>query len=74
MITLEEAVNRPWVRHIVSLPPNDHDEAGFLCTVDGLDDFEMYAPTKEELEHEWKDMITSHLMAYIAIGKEIPNP
>jgi hypothetical protein len=60
----------PWEVEITEDP-----RGGFRAVVNPpLPDLELHAPTREELEAEWKDALASHLRAYLGSGKCIPIP
>jgi len=66
---LKDLLAFPWTRHIEADP-----EGGFRLIVLGLADFELYAETQEELEHDWREALESHLAGYLRIGKAVPIP
>ena len=67
--TLKEYMQLPWEPEFAADP-----KGGVRLTVKALDDFELFADTEQELEGEWRDALESHLMAYLAMNKPIPDP
>lgn len=63
---LDRAMSRPWVPKIVA------SGEGFRLTIPEIADFEVFAAKMAELEDEWRDLLESHLMAYVRTGKTIP--
>lgn len=46
----------------------------YVGRVDGLDDFEMIADSKAEIEAEWRNHLKTLLLVYLDTGKPIPHP
>ena len=68
--TLDEYVNwEGWTPRFEQLA-----EGEWRVTLALLPDFEVFAPSKAELEEEWKLALRSHLSAYLQFQKRIPFP
>lgn len=68
-MTLEDYWAMPWSPIYEQL-----EDGSWRCIVKPLADFEMFAPTWEELWREWRVALRGHLRAYWAVGKPIPTP
>lgn len=67
--TLSDFLAMPWCPAYEQL-----EDGGWRLTIAPLDDFEIFAPTWEELWDEWRTALRGHLRAYWKIGKPIPAP
>lgn len=66
-LSVEEAMKYPWQPTF-----EECQDGGWRVSVLGLPDFEIFAPTEQQLRAELRDALSSHLMGYLQVGKVIP--